>query len=429
MSHITKLMLHNVRCFSKPQPVELGKITLLVGENSTGKSTFLGCCKAFVQLSSFQELKDPDPRKSQSYFNEPPFLMGPFDTIVRRGEDSFSLEGYYENHCYSRVSFLFSSDKREDPAYAHVHPSDCQLMISFPDEKGGERTLTATKRFKAPETWRLGGPGFSMDIPGSETSYKELSSWFSQSVRRGQMPFGGDVHTYRSRMRPVASPDSQAEFAKLVNFLRTMPFPKELITIEALDPRASSYFRKRWHDRNPLYNWSPELRKFLSRSGDQLGLFSTVDIKRTRQTEYELRVKQHQQWYNIADVGFGVSSILPLLQDIFQRPQGTMFLLQQPEIHLHPSSQAKLAEIMVSLPYKFIIETHSDHLLDRLRICVMEGKLRPADLKIAYFEQKGSVSNSTIHNISVDEAGNIDGEPRGYRTFFLKETHRLLGFQ
>ena len=73
-----------------------------------------------------------------------------------------------------------------------------------------------------------------------------------------------------------------------------------------------------------------------------------------------------------------------------------------------------------------LIETHSDHIVDRVCISVRQGKLKPDDVAILYFEPNGNAVS--IHNISVDAAGNLCGAPPGYREFFLRETDRLLGF-
>ena len=417
MSYISNLSLNNVRCFHDSQTADLRKITLLVGENSTGKSTFLGCCKAFARLSSFDDLRDPSPREV-GCFDEPPFAMGGFETVTRRGEDSFSMEGHYGANCHTRCRFTFV-------AGGYGAPSEHEIAIHFVNENREERELTATKFMEDPEIWRLSSSDFNSDIPGSEISYRELSTWFSQSIRRGQMPYSGDPRFYRARMGEAASPDNQVAFVKLVNFLRKMPFPKEPVMVDAIDPAPIS--RDRTYGANPIGGWKPELGDSLSEAGRRIGLFSGIDVAE-RDGVHELNIKQSDRWYNIVDVGFGVSSILPLLQAMSVKPSGTMFLLQQPEGHLHPSAQACLARMMASSSHRFVIETHSDHVIDRFRICVMKGILDPKDLGIAYFEKDTDGEGSTIHNIRIDGDGNLDGEPKGYRKFFLEETKQLLGF-
>ena len=95
---------------------------------------------------------------------------------------------------------------------------------------------------------------------------------------------------------------------------------------------------------------------------------------------------------------------------------------------MHPRAQAALAQWMAESGRGFVIETHSDHFVDRLRICVMNGTLAPDELSIVYFEPTEDGARSRMHSISVDPQGNLEGAPDGYRSFFLEETRSLLGF-
>ena len=112
------------------------------------------------------------------------------------------------------------------------------------------------------------------------------------------------------------------------------------------------------------------------------------------------------------------------------RPGGRTFLLQQPEVHLHPRGQAALASLFVDSAsnrrHQFLIETHSDYIVDRIRICVRRRQIAPEDVSILYFEPRGNAV--TIHNLTLDEDGNLEGAPPGYRAFFARETDALLGF-
>jgi predicted ATPase len=81
---------------------------------------------------------------------------------------------------------------------------------------------------------------------------------------------------------------------------------------------------------------------------------------------------------NVADVGYGISQILPVIvQGLLMRPGGT-YMVQQPELHLHPDAQAALADFFLYLAYygvRVVVETHSEYLLLRLRRRLAEGKL------------------------------------------------------
>ena len=74
---------------------------------------------------------------------------------------------------------------------------------------------------------------------------------------------------------------------------------------------------------------------------------------------------------------------------------------------------------------RFLIETHSDYIIDRVRIEVRRGNLRPEDVSILYFEanekdRMGGANAVSIHNLILDEHGNLANPPEGYRDFFLK---------
>lgn len=138
---------------------------------------------------------------------------------------------------------------------------------------------------------------------------------------------------------------------------------------------------------------------------------------------------QSKRWCNLVDVGYGVHAILHLLRAMNNTSLETVVLRQKPEVHLHPSAQVELAQMMAESPHQFVIETHRDHLIDRFRICVMQGVLPPEALRIAYFQRDPDHNESTIHDICVDRDGNLAGEPPEYGTFFMQETNRLLGIE
>ena len=109
----------------------------------------------------------------------------------------------------------------------------------------------------------------------------------------------------------------------------------------------------------------------------------------------------------------------------------TCFLMQQPEVHLHPQAQAALTSFIVSeikqISPTYIIETHSDYMIDRARIEINRGNIDAKDVALIYLEPTESSVN--IHNISFDQMGNLQNIPDGYRSFFIKEADSLFGFE
>ena len=121
--------------------------------------------------------------------------------------------------------------------------------------------------------------------------------------------------------------------------------------------------------------------------------------------------------------------MLPVITELLRRDAPYMFLLQQPEVHLHPSAQAALGSLFcqVAGPQRqLVVETHSDHLLDRVRMDVRDGTtgLRPEDVSILFFE-RGDL-DVRIHSLRLDKEGNVLDAPQSYRQFFMEETQRSL---
>jgi predicted ATPase len=105
-----------------------------------------------------------------------------------------------------------------------------------------------------------------------------------------------------------------------------------------------------------------------------------------------------------------------------------MVLLQQPEVHLHPRAQAALGSLFPKLVTgegkQFIIETHSDYLIDRIRQEVAKGSIESGNVLILFFDKPRQYTK--VHRLLLDKQGNIQGAPRSYRKFFLTEEHNLL---
>lgn len=118
----------------------------------------------------------------------------------------------------------------------------------------------------------------------------------------------------------------------------------------------------------------------------------------------------------ITDIGFGFSQILPVLVLCYYVPEGSTVILEQPEIHLHPSVQADLADLLVDVvtqrKVQIIVESHSEHLLRRLQRRIAEGVLAPQDAAI-YFARVDN-GESVLQELSLDQYGNITNWPSGF---------------
>ena len=409
MSHPTSLTLENVRCFAGPETGQIRRITLLVGENGAGKSTFLGCFRTFARLSSFADLDD------FNYFNDPPFKMGSFATISRHGCQECTVEGGFLDHCHDHLRLVYRDTAKRWPA-------EHSLSIRA---AGNEESFRIERVPSYPETWRIEGPDFRFDMDSRDASYRQFTTWLSRAVRMGYIPYFGQLEELRRREAGAAE-SRQIAFAGMSNFLRALDMPPNTVPcIVAPDPSLPE--RHRAYRSSPLPEFGRDLAERVADLGRKTGLFSNAKLTAPRlDGVMEMLVETPDGWRNLVDVGYGIHSVLPLLADICRYGEDATFLLQQPEVSLHPAAQADLATVMASSNQSFLIETHSDHLVDRFRICAMRGDMEPEDLQILYFEKAADGKSSRIHSIAVDANGNLSGAPRGYRKFFLEETHRLL---
>jgi predicted ATPase len=154
-----------------------------------------------------------------------------------------------------------------------------------------------------------------------------------------------------------------------------------------------------------------------------LGLIHGFRLNRITQNrgDYEILVQRSPNSAEvlITDVGFGVSQVLPILVLCYYAPKGSTLIFEQPEIHLHPSVQAGLADIFIEViktrNIQIIIESHSEHLLRRLQRRMAEEKDGfTNDDAALYFCKMNDQGDSELVTLDIDDYGNICNYPDGF---------------
>ena len=155
-----------------------------------------------------------------------------------------------------------------------------------------------------------------------------------------------------------------------------------------------------------------------------LGLTSVVDVKPIDDTNVELRVGRLPRtrrgaktgWVNIADVGFGVSQVLPVVVALFAAEPGQIVYVEQPEIHLHPRAQVGMASLLVDAAkrgVRLIVETHSALILLGVQTLVAKGQLDPNLVKLHWFERDKDGATH-VHSGELDEQGRFGDWPQDF---------------
>ena len=157
-----------------------------------------------------------------------------------------------------------------------------------------------------------------------------------------------------------------------------------------------------------------------------LGIIDDFEVKAVAagRKEYEVLVRTHPSASEVklTDVGFGVSQVLPALVQAFYPERHATVWMEQPEIHLHPQVQAELADVFISAVQarengverkaQMIVESHSEHFLNRLLRRVAEGSLNPDDLAIYFCRRSGAKTD--LEPLKLNEFGDIENWPANF---------------
>ena len=451
------LILENLRCFKERQETPLRPITVLVGENSTGKSTFLAAVRIATDLALGSRLD----------FNEPPFTLGAYEQIAsysggRGGRASSFIVGFKE-HLQSpgrgrhsdqntprlpgfdtTMDHATGTDNRSFTVTGEFVAAGSQPVIDELRIEGLRAWITATRssepnRFSVetgitrPEPFWKG----EVDLPPGIMLGPDVL-WFH--IFAGMRKAAGD--------RSAPPPPELWSVMDILRELRDMVVggrplasaPIRTTPIRTYDPKSEIPRPEGSHVPMLLAKIATEggdewerIRGRLNEFGARCGLFTDLRIRRMGRNPsdpFQVRVKLSGPDVNLVDVGYGVSQALPLLVDPLLGKRGQTFMLQQPEVHLHPRAQAELATYLASIArekqMRFLIETHSDQLVERLCLDVRDRKtgLGAHDVLILYFHREGPWVR--IHPIELDDEGNLVGAPEDYRRFFLQEEARYF---
>jgi hypothetical protein len=180
-----------------------------------------------------------------------------------------------------------------------------------------------------------------------------------------------------------------------------------------------------------LYNYRPKMRtrslqEVLAEAMRELGLIYSFEVAAIAdgrpEREVRIRIRRGGDEVLITDVGFGISQVLPVLVQSYYAPRNSTILLEQPELHLHPSVQKGLADFFITAAFaredgvprstQFLIESHSEHFLRRLQRRIAEEKLRPEDVALYFCET--TASGSAIRELEVDLFGDIRDWPKDF---------------
>jgi predicted ATPase len=115
------------------------------------------------------------------------------------------------------------------------------------------------------------------------------------------------------------------------------------------------------------------------------------------------------------NIGFGVSYSLPIIVSALLSEKNSILIVENPEAHLHPAAQSHLGRFLAkaaSAGIQIIVETHSDHILNGIRLSVKENLIDSDNLSLLYFSSKKN--KHTVQSLDIDKNGKISKWPKGF---------------
>jgi len=141
--------------------------------------------------------------------------------------------------------------------------------------------------------------------------------------------------------------------------------------------------------------------------------------------------KQVSNPYRSTNTGFGITYALSVLVAVLSSDIDALVLLENPEAHLHPQGQVRVGRLIAlaaSCGVQIVVETHSDHLLNGIRLAVYDSELAPTDVSLNFFERRDydNISRVVVTTPQIDKDGRIDHWPEGFFDEWEKSLDALL---
>ena len=432
------LNIHNYRSFQN-QNLKFSRINILIGENSGGKSSLL---KFLLALKQTIDSPNEVNLKLKGDYTD----LGNYEEVIYNKKKTkklkFGFESQDEYHNFFTKSIdLFEKSvtkKLKDTILSVVEANiNSKTKISFEiSSKLNEHSSIET----IIENEQIGKLKIIQNTSNSDDSFRELScdlvfnfNKFNGTIEKC-ISFKEGFFTLigqelKSQCQKLFENNFEEIYYSIVYLLLFQNFVSEEInSIRFVNPIGTNpkrfYFQE---DKKASYKLI-DIEKFINVIGDptltekeykeriallnktikEFGIAEEIDVIKDKLLPVlALNVKTKGFWSNITDVGYGVSLQIPILfQAIMSEKytrKGQTILIEQPEVHLHPTLQAKFIETLLGIGNKnvYFIETHSEHIVRKLQVLVKEKKfkLKPEDITIHYFKREPTKFEVTEHKI------------------------------
>ncbi len=439
-THVSSVRLRNFRCYRDSGDIPFRPLTIILGPNNVGKSTIIN------SILLLKQTVDVDAPRETVITSGPLVDLGGFADIIHRGaprnERFFSIEMVASHLGPTLFTGFVERDKAKSKDGGTVGLSE-----TFGYSKAANQILTREIEYRRdgkPELrFKSHGARVVLLRPdGSERNDVDVALF-------GSLPI---VHVMPSKRRGADEATSR-ELAELTNnavahgwgwieYFRSLTYLAPLRT-----PIPRYAMPGVTSPGTPGTNPAELLQELKSRrkvGPDGEALIAVVEHWAEKHLEILRGLKMKLvdragtvfvllgderngfRGINIASMGEGVSQLLPILGSLLGSRRGGCTLIEQPELHLHPDLQARLADLfidqVVHRDKQVILETHSEHVLLRVRRRVAEG-LDPDSVSILYVDRPGK--ESRVRRLPIESDGSMPDWPDGFFEEGLTESFKI----
>lgn len=476
MSMLQTITLENYKCFNDKTKIDIAPLTILCGGNSSGKSSI------FKSLLLLKQSYENSSSTNELTLNGMYTMNGTMkDLLFNHKGNEFTLDNCFRLYFHSAN---YKGQAKQDLASAKEigkilnmkvnEVSYFDMEISCTIHKGSindsnyiskyyvkvspfdkDTELVSNKVFSVTLTYRRKGK-YTIELINFPTTSKESISYTFDNC---SCYFSGLRLTnlyYESKNKDILLQDflvnlyavcriasNQYAGIKYLGPLRENPDRQYAIyknTIASVVTGANApyllYKEKSKKVDKKILPPSDENNFFAEQPNKSNTILNTVNAWMQYLELGNIEIKNDEntmQLYvsgsNISDVGFGVSQALPILTEGITMNYEQTFLVEQPEIHLHPKMQMRIADFFITLAstnHKVIVETHSDHIINRILRRTLECEDNSIWSKVSIYFLENTNQGSSIEQIMIDRVQGIAKCPEGFFRQFALETNRIF---
>ena len=435
---LTTLHIKNFKAWKDTGEIRLAPLTVIFGANSAGKSSLghlllalkqttlsadrkrplhLGDDNALIDLGTFAEcLHNHDLQNALSF--ELGWKTHGKDLRVR---DPLSKLEFMGDEL--KLSVTLSADAKEQPrvdklSYQLLNARNKKLAIDYNrDDKGKIDIASSEYKFvrNTGKPWPLDDPDKFYRISDQSRARFQNAEFLSDLALNTEAALNSIYYLGPLRDHPKRIYSWSGETPESVG-------QKGEFAIAAILAASAQERKINRGYKMPLTRFDTFIAQWLK----DLGIIESFSVKPVAEgrKEYEVLVKTHAtaSEVKITDVGFGVSQVLPALVQAFYCPPNSTIWMEQPEIHLHPQVQAELADVFISATQarengkerhvQLIVESHSEHFLNRLQLHIAKGTVSPEDVAVYFCRRTGSATE--LEQLRLNIFGEIENWPENF---------------